>query len=130
MAVKRAGVGQKSDPEEPPTAPPIPPSPMIRAEPEPEPPPPGLLADASNSRRSRRGIGDIPKPAPMNLTVCPMTDDVDLAFAAAERAGTLPRGFLRVRDAQRVLANYQRVMRMILGYATDVGRRPGGKSSL
>jgi hypothetical protein len=70
-------------------------------EPEPEPPPPRLLADASNSRRSRRGIGDIPKPAPMNLTVCPMTDDVDLAFAAAERAGTLPRGFLRVRDAQQ-----------------------------
>jgi hypothetical protein len=40
-----------------------------------------------------------------------MTNYVDLAFAAAERAGTLPRGFLRVRDAQRVLADYQRVMR-------------------
>jgi hypothetical protein len=55
-----------------------------------------------------------------------MTNDVDLAFAAAERAGTLRRVFLRVRDARRVLAKYQRVMRMIFGYATDVGRRPGG----
>ena len=58
-----------------------------------------------------------------------MNNDVDLAFTTAERAGTLPRGFLRVRDAQRVLANYQRVMRVIFGYATDVDRRPGGRSS-
>jgi hypothetical protein len=58
-----------------------------------------------------------------------MTNDVDLACAAAERADTLPRGFLRVRDAQRVLTNYQRVIRVISGYATDVGRRPRGKSS-
>ena len=43
-----------------------------------------------------------------------MTNDVDLAFAAAEAAGTLPRGFLRRSDVQRVLANYQRVMRVIL----------------
>jgi len=45
MAAKRAGVGLKAGPEEPPPAPPIPPPPMIRAEPRPEPPPPGLLAD-------------------------------------------------------------------------------------
>jgi hypothetical protein len=45
MAAKRAGVGLKSDPDEPPPAPPIPPPPMIRAEPQPEQPPPGLLAD-------------------------------------------------------------------------------------
>jgi hypothetical protein len=42
-----------------------------------------------------------------------MTNDVDLAFAAVERAGTLPRGFLRGSDAQRLLADYQRVMRAI-----------------
>jgi hypothetical protein len=42
MAAKRAGVGLK---KEPPPAPPIPPRPIIRAEPRPEPPPPGLLAD-------------------------------------------------------------------------------------
>ena len=58
-----------------------------------------------------------------------MNNAVDLAFAAAERAGTLPLGFLRGGCAQRVLANYERVMRVIFGYATDVGRRPGGKSS-
>jgi hypothetical protein len=58
-----------------------------------------------------------------------MTNDVDLAFAAAERAGTLPRGFLRGSEAQRVLANHQRVMRAIFGYATHVDRLPGGKSS-
>jgi hypothetical protein len=57
-----------------------------------------------------------------------MTNDVDLAFAAAERAGTLPRGFLGVSDALRVLANYQRIMRAIFGYTTDVDRRPRGKS--
>ena len=45
MAAKRAGVGAKPDPEEPPQAPPVPPPPMIRAELRPEPPPPGLLAD-------------------------------------------------------------------------------------
>ena len=45
MAAKRAGVGLKPDPEEPPSAPPIPPPPNFRAEPQPEPPPPGLLAD-------------------------------------------------------------------------------------
>ena len=45
MAAKRAGVGLKSDPDEPPPAPAVPPPPMIRAEPRPEPPPPGLLAD-------------------------------------------------------------------------------------
>jgi hypothetical protein len=33
IAVKRAGVGLKPDPEEPPPAPPIPPPPVIRAEP-------------------------------------------------------------------------------------------------
>jgi len=58
-----------------------------------------------------------------------MTSDVDLAFAAAERAGTLPQGFLRGSDAQRALANYQRVMRVIFGHATDLDHRPGGKSS-
>jgi hypothetical protein len=58
-----------------------------------------------------------------------MTNDIDLAFAAAETAGTLPRGFLRSSDAQRVLANYQRVMRVIFGYATNVDRPPRGKSS-
>ena len=58
-----------------------------------------------------------------------MNNDVDLAFAAAEAAGTLPRGFLRGSDAQRVLTNYQRVTRAIFGYATDVGRRARGKSS-
>jgi hypothetical protein len=45
MAAKRAGVGLKADPEEPPPAPPVLPPPIIRAEPRPEPPPPGLLAD-------------------------------------------------------------------------------------
>ena len=48
-----------------------------------------------------------------------MNNDVDLAFAAAEAAGTLPRGFLRGNDAQRVLANYQWVLRVIFGYATE-----------
>jgi hypothetical protein len=48
-----------------------------------------------------------------------MNSDVDLAFAAAERAGTLPRGFLRGSDAQRVLTNYQYVMRVIFGYTTE-----------
>jgi hypothetical protein len=49
-----------------------------------------------------------------------MNNDVDLAFAAAEAAGTLPREFLRGSDAQRALANYQRVMRVIFfGYATE-----------
>jgi len=45
MAVKRAGVGQKPDPDEPPPAPAVPPPPMIRAEPRLEPPSPGLLAE-------------------------------------------------------------------------------------
>ena len=58
-----------------------------------------------------------------------MNNDVDLAFAAAEAAGTLPRGFLRGSDAQRVLANYQRVMRAIFGYATEPDHRPRGKFS-
>jgi hypothetical protein len=58
-----------------------------------------------------------------------MNNDVDLAFATAEAAGTLPQGFLRGSDAQRGLANYPRVMRVIFGYAIDVvGRRPGRKS--
>jgi hypothetical protein len=57
-----------------------------------------------------------------------MNNDEDLAFAAAEAAGALPRGFVRGSDAQRVLANYQRIMRAIFGYATDVDRRPGAKS--
>ena len=45
LAAKRAGVGAKPDPEEPPQAPPIPAPPMIEAQPPPKPPPPGLLAD-------------------------------------------------------------------------------------
>ena len=56
-----------------------------------------------------------------------MNNDVDLAFAAAEGAGTLPLGFLRGSDAQRVLTNYQRVMRSIFVSATDVDRRPRGE---
>ena len=55
-----------------------------------------------------------------------MNNDLDLTFAAAEAAGTLPRGFLRGSDAQRVLANYQRVMRMIFGYATEFRTGPEG----
>jgi hypothetical protein len=58
-----------------------------------------------------------------------MTNDVNLAFAATESAGTLPRGLLRGSDAQLVLANYQRVMRAIFGYATELDHRPRGKSS-
>src|SRR6516162_11066246 len=49
MAAKRAGVGAKPDPEEPPQAPPIPAPPMIEAQPRPE-PPAGLV------RRYRCGI--------------------------------------------------------------------------
>ena len=51
-----------------------------------------------------------------------MANDVDLAYAAVERAGTLPRGFLRGSDAQRVLANYQRVMRAI--FLPPIGMNP------
>jgi len=58
-----------------------------------------------------------------------MNNDVDLAFTTAERAGTLPRGFLRGSDAQRVLANYQRAMRVIFGYATELDHWPRGRSS-
>ena len=62
MAAKRAGVGAKPDPEEPPQAPPIPAPPMIEAQPRPE-PPAGLV------RRYRCGISAGRKHAPMNLTV-------------------------------------------------------------
>jgi hypothetical protein len=52
MAAKRAGVGLKSDPDEPPPAPPIPPPPMIRG-----------------SHRYRGQTDEGRKQAPMNLTV-------------------------------------------------------------
>ena len=93
---------------------------MIRAEPWPEPPPPGLLADITAALARVEASSDEPNG---------LTNDVDLAFAAASAAVTLPRGFLRGSDAQRVLADYQRIMRAIFGYATDVNRRPGEKSS-
>ena len=52
IAAKRAGVGLKSDPDEPPPAPPIPPPPMIRG-----------------SHRYRGQTDEGRKQAPMNLTV-------------------------------------------------------------
>jgi hypothetical protein len=57
MAAKRAGVGLKPDPEEPALTPPIPPPPIIRAEPRPEPPPPGRPADiAATLARTERKL--------------------------------------------------------------------------
>ena len=62
MAAKRAGVGLKSDPDEPPPAPPIPPPPMIRAEPHQNHP-----AGPARRLSPRHGAGR--KQSPINLRV-------------------------------------------------------------